>query len=195
VSFWYSAGMAHLYKYLIIHSTVAWNAPSLPALTLGSLMSPRTAKPCLQPSKYSRLYPGAKPAKTLSAVACASRGNISSVVQPLMSSGAFAVATYFCASKQGRGRGGNTYLEIDRDLEERRVRGGRCGNDAVEREIKDVAAAEAIAHRTEGSDPLGFERGDDLVERRAGAVGAVVDEPLSNVEIPLYIGSVPRFIA
>ena len=76
-------------------STADLNAPSLPALATGSDMSPRTAKPCVRPSKYSRLYPGAKPAKISSAFALDSSGNCESVVHELIRSGAFDCATYF----------------------------------------------------------------------------------------------------
>jgi hypothetical protein len=74
------------------------------------------------------------------------------------------------------------------------VRGGRGGDYAVEREVEDVATAEAVADRAEGGDALGFERGDDLVELRAGALGAVVGYPLFDVEVALRTGSVARLI-
>ena len=74
------------------------------------------------------------------------------------------------------------------------MRGGRGRDYAVESEVEDVATAEAVADRAEGGDALGFERGDDLVERRAGFVGAVIDEPLSDVELFLRTGSVACLI-
>lgn len=60
-------------------------------------MSPRTAKPCVQPSQYVRSYPGANlpPPRISSAFACASMGNCESTVHELMSSGAFEVVKYF----------------------------------------------------------------------------------------------------
>ena len=96
------------------NSTVALKAPSLPAFTFGSLCephivshalyhtlcrrtkSPRTANPCVQPGQYVRSYPGANfpPPNISSAVACASTGNVGSVSQLLMSSGAFALSRY-----------------------------------------------------------------------------------------------------
>ena len=54
---------------------------------------------------------------------------------------------------------------------------GGCLDDAVEREVEDVPRAEAVAGRTEGRDAFRFEAFDDLVERRARLVGAVVREP------------------
>ena len=50
-------------------------------------------------------------------------------------------------------------------------------DDAIEREVEDVPRAEAVAGRTEGRDALRFQAFDDLVERRARLVGAVVREP------------------
>lgn len=79
------------------HLTVALNEPSLPALTLGSLKSPRTVNPCVHPSKYSLLYPGVNfPFPRISsALALDSSGNCGSMVQELMRRGAFEVAKYF----------------------------------------------------------------------------------------------------
>jgi hypothetical protein len=79
------------------NSTEALNAPSLPALTLSLERSPRTAKPCSQPSKYSRLYPGVNfpPPRISSAFACASRGNCLSTVQELIRRGALEIDAYF----------------------------------------------------------------------------------------------------
>ena len=81
-------------RYFEIHSTVALNAPSLPAFTFGSLISPRTANPCLHPSKYSLLYPGVNLPfpKISSALADASGGNCWSTVQELIRRGTFEVA-------------------------------------------------------------------------------------------------------
>ena len=96
--------------------TVASNDPSFPAFTFGSLCephivsrapyhtllrrtkSPRTANPCVQPGQYVRSYPGANlpPPNISSAVACASTGNVGSVSQLLMSSGAFDLSKYAC---------------------------------------------------------------------------------------------------
>jgi len=42
-------------RYCKKNLTEALNEPSLPALTFSFDKSPRTAKPCVQPSKYSRL--------------------------------------------------------------------------------------------------------------------------------------------
>ena len=104
------------YKCLIRNSTLALKTPSLPALTFGLLCwrtnalgkdplirrdrltrSPRTEKPCAQPSQYVRSYPGANapPPRILSVAACASAGNIISISQLLMRSGAFEALLYF----------------------------------------------------------------------------------------------------
>jgi len=76
------------------HSTVDLNAPSLPALTFGSLISPRTANPCVHPSKYSLLYPGANlpPPRISSALADDSSENCWSTVHELMRRGTFDLA-------------------------------------------------------------------------------------------------------
>ena len=80
-----------------MNSTADLNAPSLPALTFGSFISPRTANPCVHPSKYSLLYPGANlpSPKSASAIADDSSGNCESTVQELMRRGAFELAKYF----------------------------------------------------------------------------------------------------
>lgn len=85
-------------RYLENHSTVALKDPSLPALTFGSLKSPRTANPCVHPSKYSLLYPGSylPSLRILSASSWALWGNCSSKVQLLISRGALASLRYRC---------------------------------------------------------------------------------------------------
>ena len=59
--------------------------------------SPRTAKPCVQPSQYSLTYPVANfpPPRISSAFVCESWGNCWSTVQLLIRRGALVVA-YFC---------------------------------------------------------------------------------------------------
>lgn len=90
-----------VHKYFCIHSTVDLKAPSLPAFTIGSLISPRTANPCLHPGKYSRLYPGANlpSPKITSALACASAGNMASSSHELIRKGALDTEQYFYERK------------------------------------------------------------------------------------------------
>lgn len=59
-------------------------------------MSPRTAKPWVQPAQYVLSYPGANfPSQRISsALAWASRGNAGSVSQLLIKSGALALSRY-----------------------------------------------------------------------------------------------------
>lgn len=68
-------------------------------------------------------------------------------------------------------------LQVLGGLEERGMRDDGSLDDAVEREVEDVPRAEAVAGRTEGRDAFRFEAFDDLVERGARLVGAVVREP------------------
>ena len=84
-------------RYFRNHSAAALNDPSFPAFTFGSLKSPLTANPWVQPSKYSRLYPGANfpPPKISSAISCASFGNRESTSQLLIRRGALTVDAYF----------------------------------------------------------------------------------------------------
>ena len=137
-------------RYFRNHSAAALNDPSFPAFTFGSLKSPLTANPWVQPSKYSRLYPGANfpPPKISSAIFCASFGNRESTSQLLIRRGALTVDAYFCffLKRKGGDKLGfskrkflsTTCLEIVWDYEKRRVGHHRNLDDILEREIENV---------------------------------------------------------
>lgn len=84
--------------------------------------------------------------------------------------------------KQRCFRGRCVFLEISRDLEERRVRGGRNVDDVFEGQVKEVATSEAVSGSTDCNDTLLFQCSQNVVERRAGLIGAVVFKPFTDVE-------------
>ena len=113
------------------HSTDALNAPSRPAFTFGSLISPRTwkvpftlvsaifqlsnqilltANPCVHPSQYVLRYPGAcLPSPSMSSpIFCFSAGYCWSVSHELIKSGTLVLLNFSKSAGASRREGCDT---------------------------------------------------------------------------------------
>lgn len=74
-------------------------------------------------------------------------------------------------------------LEVLGHLDERRVSDDGDLENVVEDEVGHVASTEAVAGSSKRGDSLSLECGDDLVQRRASNVAAVLSEPGAEVKV------------
>lgn len=91
--------------------------------------------------------------------------------------------TYLAGVDEQRNTRRLKFLEVLWYIEQRRVGNDSSLDDFVERKIKDVASAKAVARSTKDRNTLLLECSDDFVERRPGLLRPVLGQPGREIKL------------